>query len=195
MSQDHSEASLSILKLPAIVTALFERANRPLLPGLKGPAELFVRYLRRKPGRGLAVIYNVDEIKGGRRKYSNDLNRSVSLTLAEQALEGAHVRFSATQARQASVALQPSGVLRVEDLGLSVQAFPADESLPALAASCETAHQSLLLQDLQTAARLQLGDQGWQLVSATAVPVRYKPANRCVIRYALTLENLSEKTA
>ena len=27
--------------------------------------------------------------------------------------------------------------MRAEDLGLSVQAFPADEKLPALAASCE----------------------------------------------------------
>src|SRR2546421_2376387 len=195
MSQDHSNASLSILKLPVIVTALFERANRPLLPGLRGPAELFVRYLRRKPGRGLAVIYNVNEIKGGRRKYSNDLNRSVSLTLDEQALEGAHVRFSATQARQASVALRPSGVLRAEDLGLSVQAFPADDSLPALAASCDTTKQSLLLQDLQAAARVKLGERDWRFVSATAVPVRYKPANRCVIRYSLTLEHHSEKTS
>ena len=195
MSQDYSDASLSILKLPAIVTGLFERANRPLLPGSKGPLELFVRYLRRKPGRGLAVIYNVDEVKSGRRKYSNDLNRSVSLTLDEQALEGAHIRFSETQAHQASFTIQPSGVVRAEDLGLSVQAFPADDSLPALAASCDTTQQSLLLLDLQAAARLQLGDQDWQLVSATAVPVRYKPANRCVIRYSLTLQRPSEKTS
>ena len=194
MSQDHSEASFSILKLPAIVTGLFERANRPLLPGLRGTSELFVRYLRRKSGRGLAVIYNVDEVKRGRRKYSNDLNRSVSLTLDEQALEGAHIRFSETQAHQASFTIQPSGVLRAEDLGLSVQPFPADDSLSALAASCDTTQQSLLLQDLQAAARLQLGDQAWQLVSATAVPVRYKPANRCVIRYSLTLEHLDKKT-
>lgn len=193
MSQDHLDASLSILKLPAIVTDLFERANRPLLPGLKEPSKLFVRYLRRKPGRGLAVIYNVGEVKRGRRKYSNDLNRSVSLTLDEQALEGAHIRFSETQAHRASFTIHPSGVVRAEDLGLSVQAFPADDSLPALAASCDTTQQSLLLLDLQAAARLALGDQDWQLVSATAVPVRYKPANRCVIRYSLTLEHFSEK--
>lgn len=191
MNQDHSNASLSIPKLPAIVTGLFERARRPLLPG--GPSELFVRYLRRKPGRGLAVIYNVDEVKRGRRKYSNDLYHSVSLTLDEQALEGASIRFSETQARQAPVTLQPSGVVRAEDLGLSVQAFPADNSLPALAASCDTSQQSLLLQDLQAAARQQLGNQDWQLVSATAVPVRYKPTNRCVIRYSLTLKHLDKQ--
>src|SRR5256886_2154855 len=195
MSQDHSDASLSILNLPAIVTLLYERANRPLLIGLKGPSGLFVRYVRRKPGRGLAVIYNVDEVKRGRKKHFNDLNRSVSLTLDELALEGSHILFSETQVHQASFAIQPSGVLRAEDLGLSVQAFPADDSLPALAASCDTRQQSPLLQDLQAAARLQLGDQDWQLVSATAAPVRYKPANRCVIRYSLTLEHHSEKTS
>jgi len=107
MSQDHSNASLSILKLPAIVTGLFERANRPLLPGLRGPSELFVRYLRRKPGRGLAVIYSVDEVKRGRRRYSHDLYRSVSLTLDEQALEGVYIRFSETRAQHASVAIHP----------------------------------------------------------------------------------------
>ncbi len=193
MNQDHSNASLSIPKLPAIVTGLFERAQRPLLPELKGSAELFVRYLRRKPGRGLAVIYNVDEVKGSRRKYSHDLYHSVSLTLDEQALDGAYIRFSETQARQASVTVQPSGVVRAEDLGLSVQAFPADNSLPALAASCDTSPQSLLLQNLQAAAWQQLGNQDWQLVSAKAIPVRYKPANRCVIRYSLTLEHLNKK--
>ncbi|HLZ80684.1 MAG TPA: phosphotransferase, partial [Ktedonobacteraceae bacterium] len=117
------------------------------------------------------------------------------LTLDEQALEGAYIRFSEAQALQASIAIQPSGVVRVEDLGLSVQAFPADDRLPALAASCDTTQHSLLLQDLQTAARLHLGDQDWQLVSATAVPVRYKPSNRCVIRYSLILERLSQQTS
>ncbi len=195
MSQDQSNIGLSILKLPAIVTGLFERANRPLLPGLKGPPELFVHYLRRKPGRGLAIIFQVDEVKRGRKKCSNNLYCSVSLTLDEQALEGTHIRFSETQVQQAFLTLQPSGVVRAEDIGLSVQAFPSDENLPTLAASCDTSQQSVLLQDLQTAARLHLGDQNWQLVSATAVPVRYKPANRCVIRYSLTLEHSGEQTS
>jgi hypothetical protein len=35
-----------------------------------------------------------------------------------------------------------------------------------------------------------LGDNGWRLVAACAEPVRYKPANRCVIRYHLTLQHL-----
>jgi len=182
--------SLSILELPSIVTLLFERTHRSLLPGAQGPLGLFVRYLRRKPARGLAVIYSVDEVKRvGSAGHASDPNRSVSLTLDEKALEGAHIRFSSTDAQQASVEVQPSGVLRAENLGLSVQAFPADSSLPALAASCDTTQGSPLFQALQEASRMQLGDETWRLVSARAVPVRYKPANRCVIRYHLTLEH------
>lgn len=181
--------SLSILELPSIVTLLFERTHRPLLPGAQGPLGLFVRYLRRKPARGLAVIYSVDEVKRVGSRHANDPNRAVSLTLDEKALDGAHIRFSAADAQQAPVEVQPSGVLRAEDLGLSVQAFPADSSLPALAASCDTTQGSTLFQALQSAARMQLGDETWRLVSAHAVPVRYKPANRCVIRYHLTLEH------
>jgi hypothetical protein len=190
MSQDVS--SISILELPSIVTSLFARAQRSLLPGASGPVGLFVRYLRRKPGRGLAVIYHVDEERRSKGRsasqHASNPNRSVSLTLDEEALDGPQIRFSAAQAQQAAVEVQPSGVLRAQDLGISVQAFPADASLPALAASCDTSEHSPLFQALQTAVRTQLNDANWRLISASAEPVRYKPANRCVIRYHLTLE-------
>ncbi|MEO8973880.1 MAG: phosphotransferase [Ktedonobacteraceae bacterium] len=182
--------ALSIMELPSILTLLFERAQRPLLSEAHGPIGLFVRYLRRKPERGLAVIYSLDEIRtSGKATHTNDPNRSVSLTLDEQALNGAHILFTASQAQQAPLAVQPTGVLRVDDLGLSVQAFPADSSLPALAASCDTTQKGTLFQALAAAARLQLQDDVWQLIAASAEPVRYKPANRCVIRYRLHLEN------
>lgn len=182
--------ALSIMELPSILTMLFERVQRPLLAEAQGPIGLFVRYLRRKPERGLAVIYSVDEIRtAGKIAHTNDPNRSVSLTLDEQALNGAHILFTASQAQQAPLAVQPTGVLRVDDLGLSVQAFPADSSLPALAASCDTAKDGPLFQALLSAAQLQLNDDAWQLIAASAEPVRYKPANRCVIRYRLHLEH------
>jgi len=192
MSSDGS--SLSILKLPAIVTLLFERAQRSLLPGATEPVRLFVRYLRRKPARGLAIIYSVDEIKGKGKKHSSDPNRSVSLALDEQALDGAHIRFSEAEAQSATFEVQASGVLRAEDLGLSVQRFPADGFLPALAASCDTTAHSPLLQDLEAAARLLLGDPARKLVSAAALRVRYKPASRCVIRYHFMMERMDSKT-
>ena len=185
-----SNNALSIMELPSILTLLFERAQRPLLAEAHGPIGLFVRYLRRKPERGLAVIYSVDEIRtAGKATRTNDPNRSVSLTLDEQALAGAHILFTASQAEQAPLTVQPTGVLRVDDLGLSVQAFPADSSLPALAASCDTTANGPLFQALAAAARLQLADDAWQLIAASAEPVRYKPANRCVIRYRLHLEH------
>src|SRR5258708_17699872 len=86
------------------------------------------------------------------------------------------------------------GVLSVKDIGLSVQAFPADASLPALASSCDTTPKSPLFGALQSAVRTQLGDDGWQLISAKAKPVRYKPANRCVICYQLSLEHGKDET-
>jgi hypothetical protein len=190
-SADSSDSSLSIVELPAVLTALFARARLPLLSGSREPLGLFVRYLRRKPARGLAVIYAIDELrsKPSHQKVANAPNRSVSLTLDEQALNGAHIRFSTQQAQQAALEVQPSGVIRVADLGLSVQAFPADNGLPALAASCDTSRHRLLFATLESAAQEQLHSSAWQLVSAQAQPVRYKPANRCVIRYRLVLQS------
>jgi Phosphotransferase enzyme family len=191
MSVDASgvNTNLSILDLPNIVTLLYQRADRHLLPDAQGTPGLFVRYLRRKPARGLAIIYTLDELGRANKAHSNDPNRSVSLTLDEQALDGARIRFTKDQAQEVPLEVQETGVLRAEDIGLSVQAFPADSSLPALAASCDTTPHSTLCEALQSAARVQLGEDTWQLVSARAVPVRYKPANRCVIRYQLALEH------
>jgi glutathione synthase/RimK-type ligase-like ATP-grasp enzyme/aminoglycoside phosphotransferase (APT) family kinase protein len=195
-SQSAAETNLSISELPAVVTRLFERAQFPLLPGAQGPVDLFVRYLRRKPERGLAVIYHVDERRpDGRREHkraANRLERAFSLTLAESALEGANIRFRAVQAKQAALNVALPGILQANELGISVQAFPADAALPALAACCDTTSQSQLLQALEQAARHQLGDPEWRLVAASAEPVRYKPASRCVIRYSLSLEKQQE---
>ncbi|GAC1654065.1 MAG: hypothetical protein NVS4B12_26050 [Ktedonobacteraceae bacterium] len=182
MSQEYPEASLSIIQLPSIITNLFERAQHS---EVKTPTTFFVRYLRRKAERGLAVIYTVDDKKQGQNKH--DQSRLLSLTLDEQMLEGSRILFNNAQARQAAFSIQSSGALRAEDLGLSVQIFPADESLPALATCCDISQQSSLLQNLEDAAQYQLSDQDWRLISATVAPVRYKPSNRCVLRYTLTL--------
>jgi hypothetical protein len=188
---DHAvtDTHLSIMDLPLVLTQLFERAQRPLLADIQGQPGLFVRYLRRKPGRGLAVIYTVDEINTPHKARVNDPNRAVSLTLDEQALNGAQILFNAQQTHQAPLEVMPMGVLQIPELGISVQKFPADASLSALAASCDTTPQSHLFSALQTAAQEQLRDEGWQLISAHAEPVRYKPANRCVVRYHLQLNH------
>ncbi|GAC1580391.1 MAG: hypothetical protein NVS4B1_13750 [Ktedonobacteraceae bacterium] len=193
MSQDDTHASLSIMNISTVVTDLFTRAGLPLTGGdTKTPARLFVHYLRRKPGRGLAIIYDVDTEKAGKKKRVHDLNHSLSLTIDEQVLEGSRIRFTEAQARHVAVVIQPSGALRAETLGLSAQVFPTDDRLPTLAQSCDVTAQSELLQDLQAAARQQLGSQEWQIISATVIPVRYKPASRCVLRYKLKLERPTE---
>jgi hypothetical protein len=187
MSLHTSNMRLSILNLPDVVAQVFERAHRPLLPGARNTPGLFVRYLRRKPARGLAVIYHVDEIGKPDKAHANDPHRAVSLTLDEKALDGAQIRFNSAEAEQAAIEVEPSGVLRAETIGLSVQAFPADSGLPALAASCDMSNEQVRAA-LERAARMQLQDERWQVASAQAIPVRYKPANRCVIRYELELE-------
>jgi hypothetical protein len=188
MSTPSANTGVSILDLPNILTLLFERAGRPLLPGAASTPGLFVRYLRRKPARGLAVIYAVDEIGKRKSEHARDPHRSVSLTLDEQALDGAVIQFSEAQARETALEVQPTGVLRAEAIGLSVQAFPADNGLPALAASCDISLSSVF-SAIEQAAQTHLQDENWRLAQVVAEPVRYKPGNRCVIRYRLTLNH------
>ena len=188
MSDQLTNASVTISDLPGIVIQLFERAQRQLLPGSQQIPGLFVRYLRRKPARGLAVIYAVDELGNRDLEHAHDPNRSVSLTLDEEALAGAQIRFNEAQARQTPLEVQPSGVLRADDLGLSVQAFPADSGLPALAASCDMS-QSQVFEAIERAIHTQPGNRDAHIMHIKAEPVRYKPANRCVIRYHVLLED------
>ncbi len=196
VDQPAAASNLSIRELPLIVTLLFSRAQLPILPGSQGPIDLFVRYLRRKPERGLAVVYSVDERRLGRARLHTSspdrTNRTVSLTLAESALEGTHIRFQVAQAQQARLNRQTAGILKAEELGLSIQAFPMDTTLSTLTTCCDTAPQSQLFLALERAARQQLDGPAWHLVGASADPVRYKPASRCVIRYHLTLERQQE---
>src|SRR5690242_20159924 len=168
MNHPSTDTHLSIMDLPAMLIQLFERGQRPLLPDIQGQPGLFVRYLRRKPGRGLAVIYTVDQVNTPHKARVNNPNRAVSLTLDERALSGAQIRFNAQQAYQAPLAVMPSGVLQVPELGIAVQKFPADANLPALAASCDTVPHSPLWEALQIAAQTQLHDQEWQLIAANA---------------------------
>jgi len=189
-----SEPALAITDLPATLAQIFERAQRPLLPQAQGPLGLFVRYLRRKAERGLAIIYAVDEKYSPHKGSVNNPDHTVSLTIDEQAMNGVHIRFSAAQAQQAPLTILPSGVLHLADLGLAVQHFPADNGLPALPTCCDTSPHSPLFAALQSAAQQQTGNTTCRLIKASAEPVRYKPGNRCVIRYHLQLEHPAAET-
>jgi thiamine kinase-like enzyme len=186
--QNMFDSHLTIEDLPQIVRDLFAQAEHELLPETAQPAELFVRYLRRKPGRGLAVIYDASPLLPRKRRLSAAPHRAISLTLGEGALAGSVIRITSAQARNTLLEETPDGIVQAPDLDVSLQAFPADSSLPALATYCDTSAGSPLPGYLQEAARLLLADESWQVLSARALPVRYKPASRCVIRYELALQ-------
>jgi len=193
MSRTSIGASMSITDLPAVLTHLFEKAQRPLPPGIEGSCKFSVRYLRRKPRRNLVVVYSVDEMRSSHKTRSNYPNHSISVILDEHVLSGASICFTLAQAQEALLELQPPGVLQAPEIGLSVQAFPVDRDLPALATCFDTTSQSPLFEALQSAAQVYLCDPAWQLIELTAQPVRYKPASRCVISYHLQLEHSQHK--
>lgn len=184
---------LTIQDLPQIVRDLFALAQHELLPAARQPAELFVRYLRRKSGRGLAVIYDASELLP-RSQRKAGVHRAISLTLGEQALAGSAIRITPEQARNAQLEQDPAGIVLAPNLGVALQAFPADSSLPRLADCCATSAGNPLLAHLQEATHRLLADNTWNPLTAQAVPVRYKPASRCVIRYDLTLAHQKESS-
>lgn len=186
--QRSATSHITIQELPHVVQDLCTLAHQELLPGARQPAQLFVRYLRRKAGRGLAVMYDACEPLPRRRRASA-LHRAISLTLDERALAGSAIRVTPAQARNAVVEQSAGGIISARNLGIALQAFPADAGLPTLARCCDTAAGSALLPSLQEAARLALADTRWSLHTARAVPVRYKPASRCVMRYDLELSH------
>src|SRR5437879_5842705 len=183
--QHESGTAVSIADLPAIVLRLLERAPGRSLLGIQGQPDLLVRYLRRKPGRGLVIVYQAGH--GGSAP-----ERSVTVTIGEPALVGTRIRLCARQLDQASLELQAPGVLST-DVGLTMQVFPADSGLPALAAACAPDPGGPLFRALERGARVQLCDTRCRLISAKAEPVRYNPASRCVIRYRLALERSTRK--
>src|SRR5712691_12503210 len=98
MIQLEPGAAVSIQEFPSIVVQLFERALQPLLAGVQGQLGLSVRYLHRKPGRGLAVIYDASALNASRGSRRSAPGRLVSVTLDEAALAGTTIRFAAQQA-------------------------------------------------------------------------------------------------
>ncbi|GAC1391044.1 MAG: hypothetical protein NVS4B11_23680 [Ktedonobacteraceae bacterium] len=193
MNRTSTNATMSIIDLPAVLAHLCEKAQGLLHLGVEGPCKFSVRYLRRKPMRNLVVVYAVDEMHSAQKTRSTYPKRSISLILDEHVLNGTSICFTLAQVQEALLELEPSGVLRVPAIGLSLQAFPVDRNLLALATCCDTTGQSPVFEALQSAAQVQLCDPGWRLIKVIAEPVRYKPASRCVIAYHLQLEHARHK--
>ena len=115
-----------------------------------------LRYLRRKPGRGLVAVFG-----------PGDLGDIYTVTLDERTL----------------LHLPDDAGART---GPTIQQFPVDRALPHLAiVMAPSEHQALADVLESTARRVHAVLPSAPLVALTAEPVRYKPGDRCVIRYRL----------
>jgi hypothetical protein len=115
-----------------------------------------LRYLRRKPGRGLVAVFG-----------PGDLGDIYTVTVDERSL-----------LELPGDAAAPSSP--------TIQQFPIDPKLPDLDTVMAPAEHRPLAAALESTAR-QAHDvpADWHLLGVVAEPVRYKPGNRCVLRYRL----------
>ncbi|MGH2510678.1 MAG: hypothetical protein ACRDHZ_25165, partial [Ktedonobacteraceae bacterium] len=102
---------LTIQALPDAIRAIFVRSGHQPLPETARPWGLFVRYLRRKPERGLAIIYDACEICSWKQRACA-VHQTVSLTLAESALAGSTICITPAQIYQADLINQPMGIVQ-----------------------------------------------------------------------------------
>jgi hypothetical protein len=156
---------------PAAITSLLATLLAGEPSGEQPPA---LTYLRRKAGRGMVAVYG----------NARDPRRLYTVTVAEDALglqpgEQTPVPEPRWQGHWPGLVAEPT-------LGLAVQAFPSDRTLPALTAAMTPTTRPQLWEELAAAgaARLPAG-AAWTLCGARAYPVRYKPGDRVVIRYQL----------
>ncbi|WP_448614953.1 phosphotransferase family protein [Modestobacter sp. URMC 112] len=118
-----------------------------------------LRYLRRKPGRGLVAVFG----PGGSGEV-------YTVTVDELSLLG-----------------EPDAGAPA---GPTVRRFPDDPQLPSLSTVMAPSEDPALTAALESAVR-RVHDvpPDRPLLSATAEPVRYKPGDRCVVRYRLTFSD------
>ena len=115
-----------------------------------------LRYLRRKPGRGLVAVFG-----------PGDRDGIYTVTVDERSLAGT--------SDEAAVRSVPR-----------VRPFPVDPQLPHLDGVMAPSEHPSLAATLEAAAR-RVHDlpPDRLLLDVVAEPVRYKPGNRCVVRYRL----------
>jgi hypothetical protein len=134
-------------------------------------------YLRRKPGRGLVAVY-------GTAKAPRDM---YTVTVEESAVASNLVEPGRTTHHPALEEVPE--LVEIPPLGLTIQRFPHDEQLPSLAAAVTPYDHLPLREALEQCATEILGNGPGtlRLESAEAIPLRYKPGDRCVLRYRLRL--------
>lgn len=138
------------------VTAVFDALDAHLARQGTDRARPPLRYLRRKPGRGLVGVFG-----------PGDVDDIYTVTVDERSLLGA--------------------LEETAPYGPTVQQFPVDPKLPHLATVMTPAEHPALAAALESTAR-RVHDVPVErpLVDVTAEPVRYKPGDRCVLRYRLS---------
>ena len=167
MTVADSRPITSIDKLPGLVAGIIERAGAP------APGRLALRYLRRKPERGLVAVYAVPA-------GSPPL---VCLRVAESAMVAAGLRWGYEALMKADVTGTWPGVLRLSTVGLTLQAFPEDSDLPALAEIHAVETDGAAFLGIRDALREAMVDASFAPRSVSSEPLRYKPSDRCVLRF------------
>ena len=157
----------SIDELPGLVAEIIQLAGAP------PPRRLTLRYLRRKPGRGLIAVYAVPA--GG--------PPLACLRVAESAMLSAGVRLASETLTKADVVGTWPGVVRLSTVGLTLQAYPEDADLPALAEIDAVEPGRVAFLGVREALREALGDPSFCPRSLSSEPLRYKPSDRCVLRF------------
>jgi thiamine kinase-like enzyme len=167
MTVARHHASSSIDQLPAIVSGMIEHA------GATAPRRLKLRYLRRKPGRGLVAVY---ALPAGDPPLA-------CLHIRESAMRGAGLQWGVETLLEAEVTGTWPEVVQIPALGLTLQAFPEDAGFPALAEVHRVHPGGPALAGVCAALRVATGDNLFTPSSVSSDPLRYKPSDRCVLRF------------
>ncbi|MCQ4079945.1 phosphotransferase [Streptomyces sp. RB6PN25] len=158
----------------------------------RAPDALRVASVRRKPGRGLTVGYR--SAAEGRPSLGTQ-EALVTARIAEPDLRDPCAGKLIASVEPADFQGRWPGVLHCSRIGLTVQCFPHDAELPALAAAfgpTATALNCDLAAALTDGAREVLGFPGAEPAEVLVSPVRYKPGDRCVLQYRVRLTTQEE---
>jgi Phosphotransferase enzyme family len=178
LSQDGRDTRLSVGDLRLVAATILQRAGA-ITAGVDSIRRMGIRYLRMKPDRGLVLSF------GALTPGSQTGFQLLTIMVGEDEVEGTRLRFGWREVETAGLVSPSPNIVHAPGLSLSVQVFPADAKLPALAASCDTSPNSPIFSSIEAAAKVQLNDAKWSLASLGVEPLRYKMGNRCVLAYNL----------
>ena len=148
--------------------------------GSRRPGDgLRVASLRYKPGRGVVVVY--------RAQPAGDAGAGlITATIAEETWRSPGVLEPLGSFAPGDWTGRWPGIVRAPDFGVRVQAFPADDELPGLAAALDVSHAGRLSKVLEGAVEALHTSARTARWRFEADVVRYRAGSRCVIRYRVS---------